>query len=396
MKNDPPELPILITGGGIGGLAAALSLAQQGIASSIYERRSEHGEEGAGIQIGPNGMRILESLGLAKDLLEHAAAPEGIEVRDGRSGKVLTRLPLGGDIKSRFGAPYWTMHRQDLHRAMLAAAKRSDLISIRTGCLVKSAHDLGDHVSIALDTGENTWGSAVIAADGVRSGLRTDLFGGVSPLFSGKCAFRNVIPASQLPPGPSRDHVNIWLSPGAHVVLYPVRGGSEFALVAIFDEVSQSEGWNTEVEPESVLARAVGLSADIQAIIKAAAGWRMWALLQLAMPQHLSIGRMALLGDAAHPIPPFLAQGAVMALEDAAVLAGCLAKSKPDVAAALSRYERERRSRVLRVQRASRINGQTLHLDGAFAAARNATLRRMPPRLLMRQYDWLYGWQVRI
>ena len=242
--------------------------------------------------------------------------------------------------------------------------------------------------------GREIEGAALIAADGIRSRIRSELFGGGTPVFAGKCAFRSVVPAASLPAGLDAGDVHIWLAHGAHVVHYPVRAGREIAIVVIVDEAREIEGWSTQVAPDLVRAKVSTLAAPLRDLIAAAATWRMWSLIEMPMPAKWSHGSVALLGDAAHPVLPFLAQGAVMALEDAVTIADVLADGRGGIPDALSRYGAFRRARVLRVQSASRRNGRLYHLDGAFARARNAVLRFTPARSLMTQYDWLYGWTL--
>ncbi len=395
MSEAPDRDAVLIAGGGIGGLALALALARKGIASRVLERRPEFSEEGAGIQIGPNGTRVLQDIGAAGALADLAAVPDGLQVRDALTAHGLARLPFGSWIAERHGAPYWTAHRRDLHAALLDTARHERLVALQTGAAVEQAEQDGAGVTVTLATGERLAGSLLIAADGLWSTLREKLFDGAAPRPAGKSAYRTVVPATALPDGLAYNDVHIWLTEGAHVVHYPVRRGTEHAFVVIFDEPKATSGWSAPVEPAFVRARAHRLSPSLRVLLEAAENWRMWSLHELPMPRAWAKGRIALLGDAAHPVLPFLAQGAVLALEDAAVLANELAAEAGAPSAALQRYEDKRRTRALRVQAASRRNGRIYHLGGFLAAARNRVLASSPPALLMRQYDWLYGWRAR-
>ena len=394
MSQAPDRDTVLIAGGGIGGLAVAVALARKGIPSCVFERRAEFSEEGAGIQIGPNGTRVLQDIGVAGALSGLAAVPDGLQVRDAISAHGLARLPFGSWIAERHGAPYWTAHRRDLHGALLATARQERLVTLQTGAAVESAEQDPAGVTATLATGERLEGAVLIAADGLWSPLREKVFEGAAPRPAGKSAYRTVVPAAALPDGLAHNDVHIWLTEGAHVVHYPVRGGSEHAFVVIFDEPNATSGWSAPVEPAFVRARAHRLSPSLRVLLEAGEAWRMWSLHELLMPRAWVKGRIALLGDAAHPVLPFLAQGAVLALEDATVLANELAAAGSSPSSGLQRYEDKRRARALRVQAASRRNGRIYHLGGFMASARNRVLASAPPAMLMRQYDWLYGWRA--
>lgn len=390
-----PDNAVLITGGGIGGLATALALAKRDISSQILEKRSAFSEEGAGIQIGPNGTRILNDIGVLELLRDDAAAPDALQVRDGINAHELARLPLGSWIAERHGSPYWTAHRQDLHRALLEAATREPRITLHTDCPVETATQRSDSVTAILSGGREVSGQVLIGADGLWSALRANVFHGNTPRPAGRSAYRTVVPVSDLPAGLAANDVHIWLMDGAHVVHYPVRGGKEIAFVIILTESRPAPGWSTPVEAAFVRTRAQRLAPSLRVLLEAGQHWRMWSLHELATPRQWANGRIALLGDAAHAVLPFLAQGAVLALEDAAVLADAIANADGSFSIALARYEDQRRARALRVQAASRRNGRIYHLSGLLGAARDKVMHGTPPTLLMRQYDWLYGWRLR-
>lgn len=386
--------PVLIVGGGIGGLATALALARRGVASHVLERRPAFDEEGAGIQIGPNGTRILQRLGVADALRLHVGVPEALSVRDGASGTELARLPLGRWMAMRHGAPYWVAHRRDLHAALVAAAQAEPLIAVSLG--VDAAQFASDdaRVAVATDQGEAWTGKALIAADGIWSALRTLIIDPGTPRFAGKSAARSVVPLDALPADFRRNETTIWLFPDAHVVHYPISGGNDLAVIVVLDDQHDSTDWSTPVPPAWMQQNMPPCAARLQALILAAETWKRWALHTLPVPKHWTRGRVALLGDAAHPVLPFFAQGAVMALEDAVVVADALADGGGDVPAALLRYQHRRRPRVVQVVRASRRNGEVYHLKGPAAAARNVVLRHVPAHRLMARYDWLYGWRA--
>lgn len=386
--------PVLVVGAGIGGLATALALARRGIASQVLERRPAFHEEGAGIQIGPNGTRILRSLGVADALRPHVGIPEALSVRDGRTGTELARFPLGRWMTMRHGAPYWVAHRKDLHAALLHTARAEPLIALSMGFDASEVAFDDRSVAVASDAGQAWSGKALIAADGIWSPLRTLLFDPRKPRFSGKSAVRSVVPLEKLPADFHRNETTVWLFGDAHVVHYPISDGSELAIVVVLGDQHDTTDWSAPVPPTWVQQNMPECAPPLQALILDASTWRRWALHTLPVPKQWARGPIALLGDAAHPVLPFFAQGAVMALEDAAVLAAALARNPTEIPDALRTYQRQRRPRVVRVARASQHNGGIYHLSGPAALARNFVLRHVSGQKMMARYDWLYGWRA--
>jgi salicylate hydroxylase len=385
---------IAIAGAGIGGLAAAIALARRGISSHVFERRTGPDEAGAGIQIGPNGCKVLADLGALEHVRAHACEPDALSVHDGSSGRVLTRLPLGTWMRERYNAPYLTLHRQDLHKALLECANDISIISGATGQDVATFATGDDGTAIFLSSGEEFKASALIAADGLWSRLRTQVTPSEPPQPFEKCAYRTVVPREALPQELTANDVHIWLSPGAHVVHYPVRAGAEIAVVVIVDATAAENAWNIDATPDwPATAATLQLAPALLELLGQAEHWRMWSLQTLEPLERWTTGSVALLGDAAHPVLPFFASGASLALEDASVLAAALSETSAPMPARLQAYEIARRARVQRVANASLMNGRIYHLGGKLAAARNLTLTRVPPALLMRRYDWLYGWK---
>ncbi|MEO1543874.1 MAG: FAD-dependent monooxygenase [Pseudomonadota bacterium] len=385
---------LVIVGGGIGGMAAALAFRQRGFQVDILERRSALSEDGAGIQIGPNGMRILTSLNVDQRLAPYVGKPERIAVFEGDTGQRLAELPLGSWIENRHGAPYWVAHRSDLQLALYQTIQDVDGIAVHLNQDVTDVDDLrGEAVTVHTAEGGVYRGEAVIVADGLWSPLRQRFFGEASPTFSGKCALRAVVPVELVPKAIRADETGVWLSPHGHIVHYPVQGGLAIALVVVLQDDAVNQDWSTRVHPSWVQHGVRAFAQDAQDLIGAVTEWRKWALHELAVPSTFTRGRIALLGDAAHPVLPFLAQGGVLALEDAVVAARCAAEST-DMETAIRAYEAERRPRIASVQTASKRNGEIYHLDGAMAAARNLTLKYAPSSFLMAQYDWLYGWRL--
>ena len=384
--------PVLIAGAGIGGLAAAIALARRGIASHVLEQRAAFHEEGAGIQIGPNGTRILKQLKVAEALRPRVGLPEAIGVRDGTSGAELARLPLGRWIAARHGAPYWVAHRKDLHAALLQTARAEPLVALSMGFDVAEVATEGQHVAVASAAGQAWTGKALIAADGLWSTIRPLLFSAEAPRFAGKSAARSVLPLDALPPEFFKPETGVWLFPDAHVVHYPVSAGAELAVAVIVEDEHDDSEWSAPVHPSWVRQHLPACAEPLADLISEAKSWKRWALHTLPPLRSWSRGPVALLGDAAHPVPPFLAQGGVLALEDAVVLAEALHKFPSDVPGALSWYTHRRRGRAARVAAASRRSGAIYHMSGPLARARNLALRSLGPERLMARYDWLYGW----
>lgn len=388
-----PVRPMLIAGGGIGGLAAALALAKAGVRSRVLERKAVFEEAGAGIQIGPNGVAVLRAIGVAGVLAPMAGVPGELEVRDGIRGTKLATMPLGDQIEARHGAPYWTVHRADLHAALLAVAQRDPSIHIETGFAVDRLEATADGVRLIAEDGRVANGAAAIGADGLWSKVRSYVAGPVELRPAGWSAYRTVIGAGAMPAGLDRAVVGLWLAAGAHAVHYPVRGGLQTALVVILPQTEASEGWARDVDRDALLVRVAGFAPDLVSLVQAGEGWKAWSLVNVPPLARWSNGGIALLGDAAHPVLPFLASGGVLALEDAAVLAACVQASPGDYAATFDAYAKQRRVRVLAAAKGARRNGGIYHMSGAAAFARNLAMKAVAGPRLLGRYDWLYGWK---
>jgi salicylate hydroxylase len=384
--------PILIAGAGIGGLALALALARIGRRSVVLEQREALAGEGAGIQLGPNGVRVLQRLGLAEALRPAAGEPDALEVRDAGSARLLARLPLGDWLRARHGAPYWAVHRADLHAALLDAAMAEPSITMRSGFAFASAAEKDGAIDVRSANEDTASGRALVGADGLWSMVRGVVTPGIVPQFVGATATRTVIPAAGAG-ALAGDDIGLSLGAGINVVHYPVRGGAEIAVVIIAAESWRATGWDLEADRPALAAHLGRLHASLAGPLAAATSWRKWALHELPALPRWSVGRTTLIGDAAHPMLPHLAQGGVLALEDALVLADCVRTHGDDEAQAFRSFEAMRRARAARVQAASRRNGRVYHLAPPLAWARNAVLRVATGTRMMASYDWLYGWQ---
>ncbi len=380
--------PILIAGGGIGGLAAALALDRTGHAVTVLERNAAPSEAGAGIQIGPNGVKALRQLGVADAVRAVAAVPEFLTVRRGRDAAILARAALGGAIEKRCGAPYWVVHRADLHAALDGAA--ADCVPILRGFDITALARGADTVTATAADGRAIDGQALIGADGIWSRVRSLVMPGATPQPCGTVAYRAVLSLADAGVLAASE-VGAWLAPGAHVVHYPVQAGRSINVVVIVDDPWQSMSWNAPADRADVARAVAGFAAPLRAALAGVTGWHKWSL---ARPMKLNTwvrGRVALLGDAAHPVQPYLAQGGVMALEDAVQLAASLTAHADDLPLGLIRYDAARQTRTRRIQDTSARNGVIFHLSGPAASVRDLTLRALPPSALLMRLTWLYA-----
>lgn len=387
---------IAVVGAGIGGLAAAIALATRRVKVQVFESAPALGEVGAGLQIAPNGVAVLEALGL-RDAAERAASrPEAVELRDYRDGRLVARVPLGDAIVARHGRPYWHLHRADLI-AVLAAGATDLGVTVHCGRRVTAAVPAGTSVALKTDAGPAGSFEAVIAADGVRSSLRAAHLSAAPPRFTGHVAWRGTVAAGRLPPALSVPAARVTMGPGRHIVSYPLRGRSLVNFVAVEERAAWTEeGWSTPDDPDRLRAAFAGWGGEAGALLAAVEETFLWGLFDHAPLPRWSEGRLALLGDACHPMLPFLAQGATMALEDAWVLGDCLDLAG-DLPTGLVAYETARLARTARVQRAAAGSGRIYHLGGGAARITHAGLRAvssLAPGLLAGRFDWLFGTDV--
>jgi 2-polyprenyl-6-methoxyphenol hydroxylase-like FAD-dependent oxidoreductase len=382
---------VLIAGGGIGGLTLSLALARRGMSATVLERSAFADETGAGIQLGPNATRALRDSGLLDGVEARAFRPEALWIFDGCTGKRLAAMPLGREAEDRYGAPYLTLHRADLHTALLQACQDQASVELRPRFEVTAVEEQAATVMARGADGHSADGSALIGADGLWSAVRTRLAPHAAPRFAGRTAWRAILPQAGLSRPFDAPVVGLWLGPGAHLVHYPVRGGQELNLVAVVDSGHAERGWGRHEDRAALLASFTRWSNAPQSLLEMAAGWRAWSLYRLPPLRQWSIGRIALLGDAAHPVLPFLAQGAALAIEDAITLAGALAAFGGDPSLAFASYARLRWKRARTVQRMSARMGRIYHLGAVGRIARNAMLQSRHPESLLSAFDWLYG-----
>jgi 2-polyprenyl-6-methoxyphenol hydroxylase-like FAD-dependent oxidoreductase len=380
---------ILIAGGGIGGLTAAVVLGRRGIRTVVLERSSFTEEAGAGIQLGPNATRILKELDILDTIRPASFRPDAMWLFDGRSGQQLQSLPLGKQAERYYGAPYLTIHRADLHAGLRAAAEKLKSVDFEAGFDVTWAYTQGDTVIARSTAGKKVKGSCVIGADGLWSTMRNLLSPRDRLRFAGATAWRALLDCKDLPSPFDAPVIGLWFGPGAHVVHYPVRAGRSLNLVAITEGGAAGQGWNQPAETAALLERLKPFAGELRSLLKRAKVWQRWSLYRLPPLKTFSAGRVVLIGDAAHPVLPYLAQGAALAIEDAVSLAQSLEASPDDLATAFQLYEKPRRARIARVQDLSRRYGWIYHVRGPVRLARNFVLGRRHE--VLRDFDWLYG-----
>ena len=394
--SNPANLRIAIVGAGIGGLAAALFLRQLGLDVTVHEQAAELAEVGAGIVVAPNMVRLLHKLGLGDALTAFAVRLEAAwEFRSWRDGRVLFVQPMGDECERRYGAHCYVAHRADLV-GMLRRSLPRELLHLDHRCVAirPSDHDVelafvdrAGGTSVVVTDG-------VIGADGIHSAVRSMIGPEVMPRFSGLCAFRCLVPAEQAPEMARRPVQTLWLGPGRHFVHYPISGGRLINVVAFAPAGAwRTESWTADGEITDLRAEFTGWDARLDQLITSAASTKRWAIYDRDPLAHWTSGRAALLGDAAHAMLPFFAQGAAQAVEDAAVLAGCVGGAdRASLPQALQRYERVRRPRTTQVQLMSRGREVQNHLPaGAEQEARDARLAKGQPLL---DNAWLYGHDV--
>jgi 2-polyprenyl-6-methoxyphenol hydroxylase-like FAD-dependent oxidoreductase len=388
---DGNATPILVAGGGIGGLVTAFALARQGFPVRVFEQSPEFREVGAGIQLGPNIFRVLDKIGLKEAVLGDAHRPPAQEMRDAVTGKLITRVPLDDAFFKRFGQPYAVTHRADLHATILNACLGNDLIKLETNQRVDGFEDSGDGVVATLRNGSRVNGRALIGCDGMWSTIRESIVGDGKPRVSGHIAYRAVLKRSDVPDDLWRPDVVLWAGPRTHFVHYPLRRGELYNLVAVFHSDHYEEGWNAEGSTELLWQHFKGQRPEVLRMLERIETWRMWVLCDREPIKNWTKGPVTLLGDAAHPMLQYLAQGACMATEDAVILADKVAASPDDLPAAFKAYEQARYLRTGRVQVMARVYGDFYHARGVTAELRDLALSGRTPQQNFDGIAWLYG-----
>ncbi len=378
-----------VIGGGIGGLSAALSLFHAGFDVHVFEQASTLSEVGAGIQVSPNASRLLHRLGMADELAAMGVRPLAFHQRRWDDGRTLLRTPLGDEVVEAFGFPHYQMHRADL---LAALVRKLPSERLHVGMRFVGLIDHGDRVQATFEDGSRLDFDLLVGADGIHSAVRTALFTPQSPHFTGCVAYRGLVPAERLADLALEVTAQVWMGPGSHFVHYYVQNFRLVNFVAIFDQDTWTrESWNDRGEVEDVLATYDGWHPQIRAIVGAVDSTFVWALFDRAPLERWSVGRVTLLGDACHPMLPFMAQGAAQAIEDGAALAACL-KHERDIPTALRLYEQLRLPRASRLQAMSATNKTRFHLpDGLEQEQRDALMASGSTDWSIKAVEWLYG-----
>jgi len=390
------SLRVAVIGAGIGGLAAAIALAARRAHVTVFEQAPALAEVGAGIQVGPNGVAVIEALGLRDAAEACADLPGEIVLANARSGRTVGRVPLGQKCVARYGRPYWHFHRADLLEVLRSGAEAAG-VELRLGSRVIATDQDTSGARLRLETGGEVTADIVVGADGIRSSLRREHFGGAPPRYTGHVAWRGLLDARALPAGMAPGGALVTMGPGRHLVSYPLRGGQLINFVAVERRgTGAEEGWMAEDDPAALRAAFAGWDPRSEALLAAVERTFLWGLFDHPPLPRWADGRLALLGDACHPMLPFLAQGATMALEDAWVLAAEVAVADTPERGLMA-YETRRKPRAARVQRAAAGNGRVFHLTGVARSTADIGLSAasaLAPGLLLSRFDWLYGADV--
>ena len=386
-------LPVLVAGGGIGGLAAALAIARLGHPVKVLEQSARIGEIGAGVQLGPNAFSAFDALGIGERARSQAVYTDRLVMMDAVDESEVASVPVGEAFRARFGNPYAVSHRADVHLSLLEGAQASDRIEIVTSCHVARVDQDAEGVTVHDAHGRTHRGAAVIGCDGVKSAVRQQYVN--DPVrVSGHVVYRAVADARDFPPDLKLNAPCLWAGPDCHLVHYPLRGGEQYNVVVTFHSREHEEWGVTDGSREEVMGYFRGIGPRPRRLLDLPKTWRRWATADREPIAQWSFGRATLLGDAAHPMMQYLAQGACMALEDAVTLGEALRAERGDFGRAFARYERSRVARTARVVLMTREMGRIYHAKGIERLVRNDLWKGRPPE---RHYDalaWLYGWKV--
>jgi salicylate hydroxylase len=383
-------LPFIVAGGGIGGLAVALVLARQGHAVQVLEQADALGEIGAGIQLGPNVFRIFEHLGLTEPIRRVSYFPPNLVMRDVRTGELVVRTAVGEQALAAYGQPYGVIYRADLHQVFLDACRELPAIALHVKSKVTGFAPREGGVEVQLADGRRVQGSALIGADGLWSRVREQIVGDGKPRVSGHIAYRAVLPMQDVPPHLYSPDVTLWGGEKTHLVHYPLRRGELFNLVAVFHSDRYEEGWNTFGDPQELHLRFAQAAPHVKELLNKIETWKMWVLCDREPVANWSQGHVTLLGDAAHPMLQYLAQGACMAIEDAVTLGAALRAAPTDIAGAFRTYQQARYLRTGRVQLTARFYGEIYHASGVMRELRNRMFQSGSEAAGFIGTHWLY------
>ena len=387
------SLPVLVAGGGIGGLAAALALAQQGFEVKVLEQASQIGEIGAGMQLGPNAFHAFDALGVGEQARSRAVYTDYMVMHDALDEYQVGHIPTGDAFRKRFGNPYAVIHRVDAHTALLEGVKAQGQVALHTNTAVQTMEQDDSSVSVIDQHGQRHQGQALVAADGVKSVVRAQLVGDPHRV-TGHVVYRAVVDKADFPTELQWNAASIWVGPNCHLVHYPLRGGEQYNVVVTFHSREVEEWGVTEGSAEEVQSYFQEVCPKARQLIDLPKHWKRWATADRDPISQWTYGRTTLLGDAAHPTTQYMAQGACMAIEDAVTLREALKAHDNDVYQGFDLYQRSRIARTARIVLASREMGRIYHANGVERLVRNDLWRGRTPERFYDAMEWLYGWRV--
>lgn len=389
----PTQQKVIIIGGGIGGLAAALALVQQNIAVELLEQADQIGEIGAGIQLGPNAYAALDALGVGEAARARSVFVDTLTMHDAVDTRIVGQMDVGENFRQRFGNPYGVIHRADIHLSILEAVVNHPLISFCTSTRIEAVEQQPNGVVVTDTRGNQYTADALIGADGVRSVVRQQFIGDTARV-TGHVVYRAVVEEADMPHDLRINGPVLWAGPNCHLVHYPLRGGKQYNLVVTFHSREQEEWGVREGSQQEVLSYFSGIDDNPRRLLALPTSWKRWATADRDPVSHWSTERTTLLGDAAHPMTQYMAQGACMALEDAVVLGKCVQQNPDDLSAAFSRYEQIRIPRTARVVLSAREMGRLYHAGNVERLIRNQLWRGRSQTRYYDAVEWLYSWNV--
>ena len=387
------NLPVLVAGGGIGGLAAALALVRRGFTVQVLEQAPEIGEIGAGIQLGPNAFSAFDALGVGEKARGRAVYTDHMVMHDAVDETLVGRIPTGEAFRARFGNPYAVIHRVDVHLSLLEGAQETGQVSFHTSTRVEQIEQGAGSVTVTCANGKTFTGQALIGADGVRSVVRAQYVND-PPRVTGHVVYRAVVEKKDFPKDLQWNAASIWVGPNCHLVHYPLRGGEQYNVVVTFHSREAEEWGVKEGSKEEVQSYFQGISPKARQLIDLPKSWKRWATADREPIGQWSYGRVTLLGDAAHPTTQYMAQGACMAIEDAVTLGEALRVNHNDFEIAFDLYQRSRVARTARIVLSSREMGRIYHAKGVERLVRNDLWKGRTPERFYDALEWLYGWKV--
>lgn len=387
------DLPVIVAGGGIGGLAAALALVRRGFSVTVLEQAGEIGEIGAGIQLGPNAFHAFDALGVGEKARGRAVYTDYMVMHDAIDEYQVGKIPTGEAFRERFGNPYAVIHRVDVHRSLLEGAQESARVQFHTEAQVQRVEQDDNSVTAWCADGRSFRGQALIAADGVKSVVRQQYVRDPARV-TGHVVYRAVVDRKDFPADLQWNAAAIWVGPDCHLVHYPLRGGEQYNVVVTFHSRDREEWGVREGSKEEVQSYFQGICPKARQLIDLPRSWKRWATADREPIGRWSFGRVTLLGDAAHPTTQYMAQGACMAMEDGVTLGEALRVHDNDWSEALDLYQRSRIARTARIVLSSREMGRIYHAKGVERLVRNELWKGRTPERFYDAMKWLYGWKV--